>query len=875
MDRRESIKALAVGAFVSGTWLEHLGTERARGVPAFRSDWQRWPDVRWTGPAYWGNRLQDWQIKGGKALCRVRATNRTLHCLTHRLGPTQGAFRIAVTVEPLGAFASKDGYMGFRLGAQGPWPDYRSAAVYGEGLDAGPTADGRLFIGERRSAERIAADHPVRLRVEAQPQGVGQYRLTLAAFDREDGDVLSAMSANGFSNDELTGNIALVSHFEGEADGPSARFSNWTMRGEKLDEDPDAAFGPICFAQYTLHRGTLKLTAQLAPIEQIDGHRVALEIKEDDRWHTVQATTADPQSRTAHFRLEGWERRRAVPYRVRVMLPLKDGKEDFFYEGTFAKEPSGADRLKAAVFSCNCDYGFPDAEVVRHVSEHRPHLAVFLGDQFYESTGGFGIQTAPLEEASLDYLRKWYQFGWSYRDLFRDIPAAIIPDDHDVYHGNVWGMAGKEAPTEEGWGYVAQDQGGYKMPPEWVNMVQRTQTSHLPDPYDPTPVKQGIGTYYTCWDYAGVSFAILEDRKFKSAPQQVLPEAAQVQNGFVTNPAFDITEHLNQPDAHLLGERQMDFLRAWTGDWGGGTQMKAVLSQTNFAAVHTLPEGATGDQMVPGLPIPEPGAYVQGDAPAGDMDTNGWPVNRRDEAVRLIREAFAFHIAGDQHLGTVVQYGVDAYEDAGFAFTGPALNNIWPRRWWPPVAENHEPLPGKPPYTGNFRVAFGNRITVHAAANPHQTGREPSRLYDRATGYGIVTFDKQERTIGMACWPRWADPELQPDAQYRGWPVTVRQADQYGREAVAWLPQVEVSGLENPVIEIVDERTGERVYTLRIKGRRFRPKVFAEGPYTIRVGEPDRPVFQKKIGVEATPDNDDKLTFTFESTTWKARPSPE
>jgi len=35
------------------------------------------------------------------------------------------------------------------------------------------------------------------------------------------------------------------------------------------------------------------------------------------------------------------------------------------------------------------------------------------------------------------------------------------------------------------------------------------------------------------------------------------------------------------------------------------------------------------------------------------------------------------------------------------------------------------------------------------------------------------------------------------------------------------------------------EGGGEIVYTLRIKGTSFRPKVFKAGTYTIKVGEPD------------------------------------
>ena len=110
--------------------------------------------------------------------------------------------------------------------------------------------------------------------------------------------------------------------------------------------------------------------------------------------------------------------------------------------------------------------------------------------------------------------------------------------------------------------------------------------------------------------------------------------------------------------------------------------MKAVLSQTNFCTVATLPEGVTTDDVVPQLEIPPPGEYVAGDAPTPDMDSDGWSGHGRDEAVRAIRKCFALHIAGDQHLASTIHYGVEEYGDSGFAFAGPALNNVWPRRWW-------------------------------------------------------------------------------------------------------------------------------------------------------------------------------------------------
>ena len=44
-------------------------------------------------------------------------------------------------------------------------------------------------------------------------------------------------------------------------------------------------------------------------------------------------------------------------------------------------------------------------------------------------------------------------------------------------------------------------------------------------------------------------------------------------------------------------------------------------------------------------------------------------------------------------------------------------------------------------------------------------GHEPTRLYDRAPGYGIVRLERATRRITVECWPRWVDPS-QSDEQY-------------------------------------------------------------------------------------------------------------
>ncbi|WP_163379733.1 alkaline phosphatase D family protein [Cyclobacterium sp. SYSU L10401] len=840
MKRRHAVKAIALGSVTP-----HLLLGGTTGfVPApkvknkvtlsdFSSAWQQWPDMPWVGPEYWGNRLQDWEIRDGRAVCVISDKNRSLHCLTHQLGSGSGNFSLQVNLRWLNSDSKglPEAHTGFRLAAKGKFEDYRSAAVFGQGLDAGINGQGFLFIGEKTGTQQLSLDGEITLKLE----GSGN-ELQLKAQHPENGKLLAMLT---YSQPEATweGNLALLAHMPvDDTAAPSVSFSDWQISGDKITGDEAQAFGPICFAQYTLHHGILKLAAQLAPVAGIPDLQLSLQTQQNGQWETLQRAIPDPLGRVAHFRQENWIAEKATPYRVKLDLPLKSGIKSYYYTGTIAREPGEQDQVKMAVFSCNADYGFPDQEVSLHSLKHQPDLAVFLGDQFYESTGGFGIQTSPLEKSSLDYLRKWYMFGWSYREIFRHIPSAFIPDDHDVYHGNVWGESGKKAPTDEGWGYAAQDQGGYKMPAEWVNMVQLTQTGHLPDPFDPSPVKQGIGTYYTDWVYGGVSFAILEDRKFKSAPKNVLPEEAMVTNGFIQNREFDIKAHYDV-EAQLLGERQLEFLKHWSSDWSKGAEMKAVLSQTNFCTVATLPEGSIIDSIVPKLPIPEPGEYVPGDAPTSDMDSNGWPQKGRDEALKIIRKAFALHVAGDQHLASVVHYGVDEFGDAGFAFAGPALNNLFPRRWWPPISEKQGELPGKPAYTGNFHDGFGNKMTVHAVANPRKTGQEPALIHDRSTGYGLVTFDKAQKTMKLECWPRYVDPEKQPDGQFEGWPMTIAQQDNYAKASLGTLPALDLSNYHKPIVQVIDEESGELVYGLRVREKTFRPRVFKDSKYMVKVWE--------------------------------------
>jgi len=229
----------------------------------------------------------------------------------------------------------------------------------------------------------------------------------------------------------------------------------------------------------------------------------------------------------------------------------------------------------------------------------------------------------------------------------------------------------------------------------------------------------------------------------------------------------------------------------------------------------------------------------------------GWPQTGRNKALHELRRGFAFMIAGDQHLGTIVHHGIDEWDDAGFSFCVPSIANLWPRRWYPQQpGANHKP--GMPDYTGSYLDGFGNHITVWAVSNPVISNHEPAALHDRAPGYGIVRLNKKAQTITMECWPRYADP-TDPDAgQYPGWPMTIAVADNYGRKAKAYLPDLRISGLEDAVVQVIQEEDGEIVYTIRARNGFFRPKVFADGEYTVRVGEPGETEWQVFEHVPAT-----------------------
>ena len=150
--------------------------------------------------------------------------------------------------------------------------------------------------------------------------------------------------------------------------------------------------------------------------------------------------------------------------------------------------------------------------------------------------------------------------------------------------------------------------------------------------------------------------------------------------------------------------------------------MKAVISQTIFTAMATTHGGERSGCG----PITTPTAGRR---------------RPRNARVREIRKAFAFHLAGDQHLPAVVHYGIDEPPRRPGGLRRPGGE----RRLSALVGtERRRSGRGRRPatdLTGDFRDSFGNPMTVLAVKNgavkPRQGGVLEA-LDDKASGLGIV-----------------------------------------------------------------------------------------------------------------------------------------
>ncbi len=455
----------------------------------------------------------------------------------------------------------------------------------------------------------------------------------------------------------------------------------------------------------------------------------------DEPWQPKATQEVDHLTATALFRLESWPRFQETFFRLTC--------DDSEWEGIFRAEPKAGSVVKMAGLSCHKDIGWPWREAIGELIAHDPDIVFFSGDQIYENDYGSPMFRAMTKEevpkGMANYLEKYRKFGEAFGSLMRDRPTLMLTDDHDVFANDLWGKGGVRMKGD-------RTTGGYPTHPDWVNAAEYTQTAQMPDPIHPGPHGDGIRAYYTALEYGGVHFAILEDRKFKSAPSEVIkkliappgfrwpnPRKTDFQIEVVLDPDYDCTQ-LDRPDLQLLGKEQEVFLKKWADNLKRSGSIGAVLSQSPWA--HVAMYSPT----------------------SADTDSNAWPQSGRNRALKAIGDAPVVLLHGDVHLGTLGRHGVEEFDDGPVAYSLPSFSSRASRKWEPLEAGQNRAI-GAPENTGEFHDRFGNKVTMYGAGNG-------------LNGYGIILFDTKRRTTQLQFHPM--NEERKPiKRDVYGWPHTV------------------------------------------------------------------------------------------------------
>jgi alkaline phosphatase D len=737
-------------------------------VSALPSDVSR----TWIGPDYWANRLQDWRLKNGRIECLRDEAGfevRTVSLLTRQLNTSHKAGRIQARVGCINP--EKPGFCGFLLGVGGGHLEYRGAALAqrfsgtGGGFMAVIDEKGNLSFRDFSSHDKplafeqlsrpasinldSVANKEILLDCHIDPVADGKFDVRLIASDANSKEELGFAVRLGVAADELVGNISLLSSPPAKSHGSRWWLSDVKTGGDKIAVNPNHALGPVMGCMHSLNKNVLKMSAQFMPIstEQQPEARLEYRVVGSGGWQNQTVEIGD--GFVALFRIDTWDS--SKDYEYRVVYPSQPEKA--LFSGKVVRDPGTSKDLNIALFSCQIptsksldrgeygkfipaeeEYGryepanivFPHQPMVDYCESLSPDLYLFCGDQYYETfptqDGGFSA------DAKLDTLYRWYLWYWCYRDVLKNKPCIVVADDHDILQGNLWGNKGISAASKK------EEEGGYKRDKGLVRMIYRVQHGHNPDPYDPTPIAHDIPVTYGSFVYGGVSFAVVEDRKFKTPPK------------------YDVDPTTVKGD--LLGARQEKFLAEWKNMDPG--LPKICLTASMWGSPQTAKNGK----------------------PLLDYDANGYPFDGRTRAVKLVSDAKAVVLTGDQHLGLAAVQGVNDYEDGALFFAGPAVCSFW-ERWFEGMGklENQR---NNDPNTGHFIDTFGNKMRVLAVANPKLTFDEFAAqneswgmfMSDRklkSEGYGFVRVQHEKQQYVMECWSWDANPAS--EKPFPGWPL--------------------------------------------------------------------------------------------------------
>lgn len=276
---------------------------------------------QWIGRAWWANPLWDWKKDGYGGVQVPAAKQRALSLLPLTVAETGEyiALQSTITFSNISPGIAGNVAAGFALSRIGVFEDYRSAVVYPKSqLPAVIRSDGLLSLPGVTSKTGVS--------LKGDP-----ILLTLQGF-KVNGSVLLTLTAKQSSVEvsisthvqisQVTGVLALIT------EGPSRNselvpqaivtFRNFSVFGSMVSQKPDRSFGPILWTQYTISDGTLRIQAQLSPIDSPE--TVTLLVTPLSGGKTTQKFIAKSQrlSRTVRFTIANWDSNRRWRYVIQI-----------------------------------------------------------------------------------------------------------------------------------------------------------------------------------------------------------------------------------------------------------------------------------------------------------------------------------------------------------------------------------------------------------------------------------------------------------------------------------------------------------------------------------------------------------------------------
>lgn len=755
-------------------------------------DWNTTPDQVWLGYNFWSNSFSDWKVVNNKVIAHPFFSNRrTSHITSYSLKKSKGKLSVSSDIKLYDKVIND------------------TSAIYGFLIGAGDstlTSQTNNFIFNTLSPGYC---HLIGIKSDGKVQLIN-YNIGSVLFEtmldshdlkklygsginigikyRTDSETI--IQITGAKTKEIIlpenydipiGNIALF-YSSKTPFTPNASFDNFNIIGQReiFKIETNSKIGPVLSTFYTNTKDSLFFTTQLMPHIPRKVDKVYLQLVNGLKI-TKHIGTFDSSCYQIRFRIALPEKFNQLNYKFEFNSP--SGKypirQTNLNTGIIKAKPSNK-KPKLMVLNCNgftffhsggIDYKnlfYPYRKIKQGYEIEKPDIVAFLGDQIYESRPEMPIYKKPF--CYLDYLYKWSIWCYAFRGIIKNQPTIIMTDDHDVFQGNLWGNGGVDAKTnpiseipsyygKNNYDTWQQDHGGYFMGKDFVNMVIRSQTSHLPHPKEKR-LDNGIINYYTDYKYGNLDFAILEDKKFKSPPSR---NKFKIYNGFTIEKNITAKDYHND-EFKLLGKKQLFFLKTWSDQAKKKKEFKIILTQSAYASLTTVQVDYTPLKDRPAKKDSKPQKV------SPDMDTNGWPKTGRDKALEALRDSSILFISGDQHMGAVI----DVYDSSNTNFTFfsvPAIANTWPRMWWP----NNDGSNNKYPL-GNYVDGFGNKIRVRAVANPNPDAPDPNTINHKSPGFGIVEFNKKGHKAILHAYPLYFNSHATP-LEFKGWPVKIKLKD--------------------------------------------------------------------------------------------------